>query len=412
MYKLEFTLKQHTPLIHFQHDQAGATLRATEVKPKLDFFLMKKLLQKPEIPDHKVRKEFYKIAITKLPDETIHPWKNWLVGKGRNEHIALDYKLKFHSQSESIYLIASHLSKKQQDAIGTKFKFIPDSSFFAEEEAIGDLFKKVNDNQILKQDYQVRLNAIEKIGVLSQIQSGNSNEVEGIITSSAKGLIEELNNCLISFFIETNFGNRQNKGFGSFSIISIDHQKQENNYDNIIPRPAYKYKHSINDLGILFSTINSEYKKLKAKLNESDLRDYFQDEYSIGWEKIVILKHVNRKPYNVENFSYVRSYLGLAELYDFRQNRPEFKTKVKHLTKNKEEEIARFQSPLTFKYLDGNLYLFYKEVPEILKGQRFEFKFEGINTPPLVLRVPSIDGNFIHNFLKQKLNQNNWRILS
>jgi len=36
MYKLEFTLKQHTPIIHFQHDQDGATLRATEVKPKLD----------------------------------------------------------------------------------------------------------------------------------------------------------------------------------------------------------------------------------------------------------------------------------------------------------------------------------------------------------------------------------------
>ncbi len=39
MYKLEFTLKQHTPIIHFQHDQEGATLRATEVKPKLDRFL-------------------------------------------------------------------------------------------------------------------------------------------------------------------------------------------------------------------------------------------------------------------------------------------------------------------------------------------------------------------------------------
>ncbi|MEZ4966906.1 MAG: hypothetical protein R2791_16805 [Saprospiraceae bacterium] len=38
-FKLEFTLKQHTPLIHFQHDQAGATLRATEVKARLDAFV-------------------------------------------------------------------------------------------------------------------------------------------------------------------------------------------------------------------------------------------------------------------------------------------------------------------------------------------------------------------------------------
>ncbi|RLA71537.1 MAG: hypothetical protein DRG30_08435 [Epsilonproteobacteria bacterium] len=39
-FKLEFTLKQHTPMIHFQSDQSGATLRATELKPKLDRFLL------------------------------------------------------------------------------------------------------------------------------------------------------------------------------------------------------------------------------------------------------------------------------------------------------------------------------------------------------------------------------------
>ena len=38
-FKVEFTLKQHTPIIHFQSEQAGATLRATELKPKFDRFL-------------------------------------------------------------------------------------------------------------------------------------------------------------------------------------------------------------------------------------------------------------------------------------------------------------------------------------------------------------------------------------
>jgi len=42
-FKVEFTLKQHTPLIHFQSDQSGATLRATELKPKLDRFLIEKV---------------------------------------------------------------------------------------------------------------------------------------------------------------------------------------------------------------------------------------------------------------------------------------------------------------------------------------------------------------------------------
>ena len=38
-FNIEFKLIQHTPIIHFQHDQVGATLRATELKPKLDKFL-------------------------------------------------------------------------------------------------------------------------------------------------------------------------------------------------------------------------------------------------------------------------------------------------------------------------------------------------------------------------------------
>lgn len=35
-------LKQHTPIIHFQWEQEGATLRATELKPKLDKYIRKK----------------------------------------------------------------------------------------------------------------------------------------------------------------------------------------------------------------------------------------------------------------------------------------------------------------------------------------------------------------------------------
>lgn len=39
MKTLKVTLKQHTPLIHFQHDQYGATLRASEFKPRFDKYL-------------------------------------------------------------------------------------------------------------------------------------------------------------------------------------------------------------------------------------------------------------------------------------------------------------------------------------------------------------------------------------
>jgi len=47
-FKIDFTLKQHTPLIHFQSEQSGATLRATELKPKFDRFLIE-MFEKEQI---------------------------------------------------------------------------------------------------------------------------------------------------------------------------------------------------------------------------------------------------------------------------------------------------------------------------------------------------------------------------
>jgi len=51
-FKTTFTLKQHTHIIHFQSRQNGATLRATELKPKFDKFL------KQYAFDGKIPKEF------------------------------------------------------------------------------------------------------------------------------------------------------------------------------------------------------------------------------------------------------------------------------------------------------------------------------------------------------------------
>ena len=56
-FKLEFTLKQHTPIIHFQSDQKGATLRATDLKPKLDRFLIEQLKM---LDNNAKPKEMYK----------------------------------------------------------------------------------------------------------------------------------------------------------------------------------------------------------------------------------------------------------------------------------------------------------------------------------------------------------------
>jgi len=66
-FKVEFTLKQHTPMIHFQADQSGATLRATELKPKLDRFLIERVFGSTTPPEHLIQGQGsalnYKVSI-------------------------------------------------------------------------------------------------------------------------------------------------------------------------------------------------------------------------------------------------------------------------------------------------------------------------------------------------------------
>ena len=53
--KWVFQLRQHTPMIHFQSSEAGVCLRATEVKPKFDRFLLANVV----LTDTQKEKWFY-----------------------------------------------------------------------------------------------------------------------------------------------------------------------------------------------------------------------------------------------------------------------------------------------------------------------------------------------------------------
>ncbi|MBK9152255.1 MAG: hypothetical protein IPM26_15270 [Saprospiraceae bacterium] len=81
-FQITFALRQHTPIIHFQHEQEGATLRATELKPKLDLFIIKKCLREltPAVVfshDDDARKKFKTIACNENNDLGHHKpgWK-------------------------------------------------------------------------------------------------------------------------------------------------------------------------------------------------------------------------------------------------------------------------------------------------------------------------------------------------
>lgn len=183
MHTLKVTLKQHTPLIHFQHDQEGATLRASEVKPKLDKFILTKLGEKPT--DEQKNKgqekwEEYKTNFNKNKEEKdkekrdfddldsyekgtfIAKALDWLVGKG--EHPALDYKMRIEAEGGCF--------KKQLKIINAK------------REAV------IYEKNLLK------------------INTGEY---------MAKLLMEYIS----PFFVVHNFGYRQSKGYGSYTVTDF-----------------------------------------------------------------------------------------------------------------------------------------------------------------------------------------------
>jgi hypothetical protein len=408
MYKLEFTLKQHTPLIHFQHDQAGATLRATEVKPKLDFFIMKKELNNPEIPDHKIRDEFFKIATTKQSNGLDHPWKNWLVGKGNNEHVALDYKLVVQPVEEEWvekFIIASFIPKpKVFDYEREGKKVLDKTPYFADNKPLK--VGEIND---------------AKLGLMLK----NGRELKLVFRFLDPNLKKLLFEALPLFFVATNFGSRQSKGFGCFLPAKLTQWELEKLLKDSFPI-CFK-SNQIKDLKDTFLEIDSVYKKIKSgdRNNESELRKYFNEfRPVIEWEKPAIQEKVAeisgmnlRIKSKTSNRQFARALLGLPEIFEYPKH-GNIKAQVRFVNdddiKDKKDliEIERYGSPILFKVFDKTIYLtaLGNEYSKIMLNKSFDFEFsqqgrkygkiEGMKTPKGFNLI-----DFLQNAMKP---QHNW----
>lgn len=194
MNRLEIKLKQHTPLIHFQHDQEGATLRASEVKPKLDRFVLTRLGQGN-----------YQAGIAQAKTN------GWLIGRG--DHPALDYKMRIEASSFQNVMIPIKSVKKngvlQTDEIGRQLyatNNYPD-----------------NDSSII----------MSNIGGRAEDEVFNlviANNIELTLISDNIFITDMLKGIVCDFFGRNSFGNRTSKGFGSFEVKSINGEKVEGDW--------------------------------------------------------------------------------------------------------------------------------------------------------------------------------------
>ena len=151
MKTIEIKLKQQTPLLHFDPAK-GATLRATEVKPKLDKYLTKKL---PEL------------NAFKIPDTN-----------------ALNYKMQIT---------------------------VPDSDKLLSLKDKLPMFPKIFS------DSDSKLVSLSKKPITIKLLI--AGKLEDWIKSDNNEL--KLAKWIHNFFMKTNFGMRQTKGYGGFMVSSI-----------------------------------------------------------------------------------------------------------------------------------------------------------------------------------------------
>ena len=320
--KLELGLKCHAPIIHFQPsvNAKGATLRASEVKPKFDKYLWTK---EPE-----------ELATYKL----------------------LPYKMKF-------------IEKKKKKVINENVT-IP-------------LYYAKDQKRMVITNPRIVITCFDPI-------------LQKLIVRHIK-----------NFFIVTNFGATQGKGYGSFTIIDPeknDQVEQENAEKILMEEFGLKtlYKIDCNQLskGLkeiekIFEVIENFYKIIKGGINHKDyikgfLFKYMSDK-GIKNEKAALKTKIIDNPYaskqnkvkqgppiNSHKECYVRALLGLSSSFAFKDQRRQnggavdVNIKISHA----DETIERFPSPLTFKVINKIIYIIPKKIDERIWEKEFVFTYE------------------------------------
>lgn len=361
MYTLKVTLKQHTPLIHFQHDQEGATLRASEVKPKLDKYILNKLT--PEEKEQGKR-------------------DGWI--KSKYDKVWLDYKMRIEATGCDIWEM-----KKDTGMVNNRTN------------------KPIINTMPL---YFGNINSDNPKNI-----SFCSGEVIVYITTRFDDLKKIIDTNKISFFILHNFGTRQSKGFGSFMpevssvsrYMDYDYAKFEWSLPNNINFGSWDCFYEF------FTAIDFFYKTIRSGINQNEVyikslmyfyaldREEYWDKRTIRYEfqHFTPNKHTdkgemsdmaedgnNRK----EIARLYRDMLGLSSPQTWKSY-DDVITK-EHVSERTEDEIERFRSPILIKPIFNNgsfdVYLIPLSIPALYKDADFRISSKARRSS-FIMKTPS-----------------------
>jgi hypothetical protein len=300
-YSCVFDLVQHTPLIHFQALQKGASLRATELKPKFDRFLKEKL-----------SKELKKDDLEKL----------YLKGQK-----AFDYKV-----------FIEPIKEKYED-------FEEYSPLF---------FGNIKPKNMSDEEFE-RIKKRKKKTYSLKIK----------FYSFKPEMIEYINKYFEAFLANTNFGTRQSKGFGSFyldknfNVSLIEANKvysfKTKNWEEDIA-VFYKFlRAGINEKGFYTKPLIFLYaKKQEWEWDKRAIKEwFFSDELEKQKQKY---RNSDVLWFESDNKYLVRDLFGLSTFQYWKTYG--IKVTKKSVRKNEKGKpyYGRMKSPITFKVINDTVY--------------------------------------------------------
>ena len=354
----EYKLVQHTPLIHFQHSEPHACLRATEVKPKLDRFLIEQLEKDDRFGDGR--------------------WKKWFVGDGSQQ--SFDYMMRITPNSEQV-----ERTQSIERAIARAEHRPPNASFHEiHKNYFGNMASGNNIQDTIRETFKESL--FYKDGLTLTIRC------------FIPELLTFIDEHIRGFFMMHNFGTRQRKGFGSFTVDINTEPNAPKGFDLVrkyCPNAYYcKLGNDVNAdalldaVWVISAFLRSGFNRGEGNYVRGFVFRYFQREKNpLANDKAFVKQQVLRNVYdeatrgehlhpygNNVRYRYVRGLLGTNENSRFcrapRGETREDRT-VHNIYIHSAEGVERFPSPLLFKPIGKFVFILPQKMPDEIFGSEF-----------------------------------------
>lgn len=350
----EYKLVQHTPLIHFQHSEPHACLRATEVKPKLDRFLIEQLEKDDRFGDGR--------------------WKKWFVGDGSQQ--SFDYMMRITPNSEQV-----DRTQSIERAIARAEHRPPNASLHEiHKNYFGNMASGNNIQDTIRETFKESL--FYKDGLTLTIRCFIP-ELPTFIDEHIRG-----------FFMMHNFGTRQRKGFGSFTVDISTEPNAPKGFDLVgkyCPNAYYcKLDGNVNAdalldaVWVISAFLRSGFNRGEGNYVRGFVFRYFQREKNpLANDKAFVKQQVLHNVYNEATrgehlhpygnnvrYRYVRGLLGTNENSRFCRA-PNAHTPVYDIYTHSAEGIERFPSPLLFKPIGKFVFILPQKMPDEIFGSEF-----------------------------------------